>query len=819
MEIKPEIYEQPGTFYLGRTYDPVSSKLEDDLVLYDSKDLVTHGVVLGMTGSGKTGLCLAVLEEAAMDGIPIIAIDPKGDIANFLLTFPDLAGSDFEPWVNEEDARKKGQSTAEYAESQSAMWKKGLGEWGQSAERIRKLRDNVDITVFTPGSNAGIPVSIVASLEAPPAEVLEDEEIFHERVESCATSLLSLAGVEGDPMQSPEHILLANIFSHCWAKGQNLTLENLVQLAQQPPFQKVGVMTVDEFLSEKKRTDLAMKLNNLLASPSFASWLEGVPLNIQSMLYTPEGKPRVSIFSIAHLSDAQRMFFVSLLLNQTLGWMRAQSGTTSLRAMLYMDEIFGYLPPTANPPSKKPMMILLKQARAFGLGILLATQNPVDLDYKALSNIGTWWLGRLQTERDKARVLDGLEGAASSQNARFDRSDMEKLLSGLGNRIFLMNNVHEEHPVVFNVRWVMTYLRGPLGRNQIKQLMDPKRAEFANTARISSAASSRKPRAAKAATPTEDSGFLPPGGGDDDEEGAPVGSSIRPKLPDGVAEYFKADGGGTSYTPALLRSATVQFNDPKKKINGRLTVTVANEIDSAKAKVLWDKFLEIPKDLDLATLQTEPDESLAFGELPSVAQKAATYKTISKDFINWVYSNEVFELLYSPLLDAYSKFGEAVADFRVRVDQTARELRDQAVEDLRARMTKQAKAIQEKMARAQQKLETQKAQASSAKLSTVMQIGGGLLGALFGRKSSAFSSTTVNKVGSAWRESKEASAAEDEVERYDQELRDLDKQLTDEIQKIRDQYDPTALVLETVQLNPLKKNITPSAVGILWVAE
>ncbi|WP_075088113.1 ATP-binding protein [Verrucomicrobium spinosum] len=521
MEIKPEIYEQPGTFYLGRTYDPASSKLEDDLVLYDSKDLVTHGVVLGMTGSGKTGLCLAVLEEAAMDGIPIIAIDPKGDIANFLLTFPDLAGADFEPWVNEEDARKKGQSTAEYAESQSAMWKKGLGEWGQSAERIRKLRDNVDITVFTPGSSAGIPVSIIASLEAPPAEVLEDEEIFHERVESCATSLLSLAGVEGDPMQSPEHILLANIFSHCWAKGQNLTLENLVQLAQQPPFQKVGVMTVDEFLPEKKRTDLAMKLNNLLASPSFASWLEGVPLNIQSMLYTPEGKPRVSIFSIAHLSDAQRMFFVSLLLNQTLGWMRAQSGTTSLRAMLYMDEIFGYLPPTANPPSKKPMMILLKQARAFGLGILLATQNPVDLDYKALSNIGTWWLGRLQTERDKARVLDGLEGAASSQNAKFDRSDMEKLLSGLANRIFLMNNVHEEHPVVFNVRWVMTYLRGPLGRNQIKQLMDPKRAEFATTARISSSASSRNPRATRSTTPTEDSGFLPPGG-DDGEENMPV---------------------------------------------------------------------------------------------------------------------------------------------------------------------------------------------------------------------------------------------------------------------------------------------------------
>ncbi|MFZ4765470.1 MAG: ATP-binding protein [Roseimicrobium sp.] len=810
MDIKPDVYEKLGTFYLGRGYDIESKQLADDLVLYDSKDLVTHGVVLGMTGSGKTGLCLAVLEEAAMDGIPVIAIDPKGDIANLLLTFPNLEAKEFEPWVNEEDARKKELDVPAYAAAQAAMWSKGLSEWGQSAERIQKLREKVNVTVFTPGSSAGIPVSIVASLAAPSAEVLEDSEIFHERVESAANSLLSLAGVEGDPVQSPPHILLANIFTACWTKGQDVTLEALVQMVQQPPFDKIGVVAVDEFLSEKKRSEVAMKLNNLIASPSFAAWLEGVPLDIQKMLYTEEGKPRISIFSIAHLSDDQRMFFVSLLLTQTLGWMRAQSGTTSLRAMLYMDEIFGYLPPTANPPSKRPMMILLKQARAFGLGILLATQNPVDLDYKALSNIGTWWLGRLQTERDKMRVLDGLEGAASSQNAKFDRKALENLLSALGNRVFLMNNVHEDGPVVFHVRWIMSYLRGPLSRNQIKTLMDPKREEFA-------AALQAKPKrgAAKTSASDADAGFLPPGSG----EGTDSGSALRPKLPEGASEYFQNDSGSRHYVPAMLRSAVVLYSDEKKKINGRVTVTVANEIDAANAKVDWDKFLDVARDLDLATLEKEPADGATFGELPNAAQKAATWKTISKDFPNWVYANHQAELHYSPILSVYSNFGESPGDFRIRVAQTARELRDKAVEELRVKMTKEAKAIEEKAAKAMQKVEEQKAQAASAKWSTAAAIGGTLLGALFGRKSGLVSASSVSRVGTAMRESREAAAAEQEVERYREELKALDQQLEEATKKMGEQYDPSALVLETVKLTPLKKNITTTAVGIIWLGK
>ncbi|MDB6140179.1 MAG: hypothetical protein JWO94_3251, partial [Verrucomicrobiaceae bacterium] len=392
MTLSPDQYEKLGSLYLGRTYDLDARQPKDELVMYDSKDMVTHGVVLGMTGSGKTGLCLAMIEEASIDGIPTIAIDPKGDICNLLFTFPDLDGDKLKPWVNPDDARRQNQSVDEFAAAEAAKWTQGLATWGQGIDRIKKLRDSVDMAIYTPGSSAGLQVSILSSLEAPGADFMADSEMLAARIESTSSSILALCGIDVDPMQSREHILISNIIGYCWQKGQNVTLENLIRQIQQPPVSKIGVENVDTFFPEDKRHDLSGKLNNLIASPSFSAWLQGEPLDIQRMYFTPEGKPRITIFNIAHLSDAERMFFVSLLMNQILGWMRAQSGTSSLRALFYMDEIYGYLPPVANPPSKKPLMILLKQARAFGLGLLLATQNPVDLDYKALSNIGTWFL-------------------------------------------------------------------------------------------------------------------------------------------------------------------------------------------------------------------------------------------------------------------------------------------------------------------------------------------------------------------------------------------------------------------------------------------
>src|SRR4026208_1723288 len=438
-------FEKLGIFYLGK------SKANDDLLLYDSKDLVTHAVCVGMTGSGKTGLCISLLEEAAIDNIPAIIIDPKGDLCNLLLTFPNLAPQDFAPWVEE------GVDPAQQAQ----LWKEGLSKWGQDGERIKRLRDAADFRIYTPGSNAGLPVSIIKSFVAPPESIRGDNESLAERINTTVTSLLGLVGVDADPVRSREHILLSTILQQEWSNGRDLDIATLIQKVQTPPITKVGVMDLDSFFPANDRFQLAMALNNLLASPSFASWMEGEPLDIQKLLYTAAGKPRLAIFSIAHLADAERMFFVALLLNHVLGWMRTQSGTTSLRAILYMDEIFGYFPPVANPPSKLPLLTLLKQGRAFGLGVVLATQNPVALEYKGLANTGTWVIGRLQQERDKARVLEGLEGIAAGTGQKFDKQAMEQLLAGLDKRIFLLNNVHDDEPELFETRWEPADLRGP----------------------------------------------------------------------------------------------------------------------------------------------------------------------------------------------------------------------------------------------------------------------------------------------------------------------------------------------------------------------
>ena len=405
--------EKLGSFYLGRNHDLAAGETSSESILYDSMDLTTHAVCVGMTGSGKTGLCLSLLEEAGLDGIPAIAIDPKGDLGNLLLTFPNLEASDCLPWIDESVARRKELTNEAFAEKTANLWKSGLASWGQDGERIRRYRNAVDMAIYTPGSSAGLPLTILKSFNAPPQAVMDDNDALRDRVQASTSGVLALLGIDADPVRSREHILLSNVLDRAWRAGRDLDLPSLIREIQKPPFERVGVVDLETFYPAKDRLELGMQLNNLLASPSFASWLEGEPLDVQKLLYTADGKPRLSILSIAHLNDSERMFFVTILLNEILSWMRSQPGTGSLRAILYMDEVFGYFPPVANPPSKKPMLTLLKQARAYGLGCVLATQNPVDLDYKGLSNAGTWFLGRLQTERDKARVLEGLEGASA----------------------------------------------------------------------------------------------------------------------------------------------------------------------------------------------------------------------------------------------------------------------------------------------------------------------------------------------------------------------------------------------------------------------
>ena len=794
MEIETADYEKLGRFYLGRTYDLGEGALDDELLLYDSKDLVTHGVVLGMTGSGKTGLCIGLLEEAAMDGIPAIVIDPKGDISNLLLTFPGFQGADFRPWINEEDAAKKGLTPDELAGKTAALWKEGIASWGQSPERVRQFREKVDINVFTPGSKAGIPVSILSSLEVPPFEVMDDGELLGERIESTVSSLLSLVGVDADPIQSPEAVLLGAVFNHCWAAEQSLSLESLIRHLQKPPFDKVGVIDLESFMSGKERQALALRFNNLLASPGFSTWLEGPPLEIQGMLSTPEGKPRISIFSIAHLSDSERMFFVSLLLNQVLGWMRSQSGTTSLRALLYMDEIYGYLPPSANPPSKKPLLTMLKQARAFGLGVLAATQNPVDLDYKALSNMGTWFLGRLQTERDKMRVLDGLEGAAAEGGETFDRRAMEELLAGLDSRVFLMKNVHEEAPVVFHVRWVMSYLRGPLTRSQIKTLMDPKRDRFAGR-------SSSRP-----AAPANPMALSP----------APAAAekNERPVVGEGVSEHFVPFAGeaeGVTYRPALLRQATVHFSSAKAKVEGSRVVRFVNPI--LAEGIDWESDCDCG--VPLKSLGKEPRKGAGFGELPGYAMNAGNYKPVEKEFADWIYRHERVEIFYSPVFKEYSRLGEGEGDFRTRVAHKAREARDEAVETLRDKYEKKIRTKQDQRERAELAVEKEKAEASSATWQAGASVIGGLLGGLLGGRKSRGS--VVSSGSRAYKQRQDVKIAEAKVARYAEAVAELEAELQEEVAELTERYDPNKAELETLTIKPYKKDIDVECVALLWL--
>ena len=821
-----ESYEKLGVFYLGRYHDLEGRKTLPDLLLYNSNDLLTHALCVGMTGSGKTGLCFDIIEEAAIDGIPAILIDPKGDLANLLLTFPELRPSDFEPWVNPDEARKKGMAPAEFAAQQAESWKKGLASWDQDGERIRRLREAADFTIYTPGSNAGIPVSILNSFAAPPQGILDDSELLRERINTTVSGLLGLVGVEADATKSREAIFLANVIQHAWENGHDLELGSLIQEIQSPGVQRIGVMDVETFYPAKERFALATAINGLLASPGFGAWLEGEALDIQRIYYTEAGKPRVAIFSIAHLNDAERMFFVTLLLNQLLGWMRTQSGTTSLRALLYMDEIFGYFPPVANPPSKRPLLTLLKQGRAFGLGAILATQNPVDLDYKGLANIGTWFLGRLQTDRDKQRVLDGLEGAA--QGSSFDRAAMEQTLAGLGSRVFLLHNVHEEGASIFESRWAMSYLRGPMTRNQIKILMDARRAPAAGgpTRRSSAApAGARIGAAARATSPATAEGVVASGPEMEAARARAVGKSTRPTLPPAIPQYFvpgRDAGDQVVYEPTLLGAASVRFADAKTKVDVTEEVTLLAPIKDDAVPVDWAEAQEAA--VDPNDLERNPAPGGAFAELPPAASQAKNYAMWQKDFVNALHSSRKLTLFRSTVYDQISRINESEGDFRARLNQVARERRDAAVAKLRAKYAPKLAALNERVRRAEQAVQREAEQARSAKLSTALSFGSTLLGAFLGRK--ALSSTNVSKAATAMRgvgrsleQSQDVTRAGETVEAVKKQIADLDGEFQAEAAAIESGGDPATESFETVELRPTKTNIRVKLVALAWTPQ
>jgi len=780
-------FEKLGAFYLGKRYDMEAQKLTEEPVLYDSKDLTTHAAIIGMTGSGKTGLGIGILEEAALDHIPVIAIDPKGDMGNLLLTFPQLKPENFRPWINPRTALDKGQTPDEFAASQAALWKKGLGQWGQTGKRIAQLRKNADLAIYTPGSNAGLSVSVLHSFAAPEQELIDDIDLYRERVQATATGILTLLGMDADPVSSREHILISRLLDNAWKEGRGLDVPALIGEIQNPPITKVGVMNIDSFFPAKDRFSLAMALNNLLAAPGFEAWMQGTPLNAKNLLYTEDGRPRISVMAISHLDDAQRMFFVSMLLNELIGWMRAQPGTSSLRAILYMDEIFGYMPPVANPPSKKLFLTLLKQARAYGLGLVLATQNPVDLDYKGLSNTGTWFIGRLQTERDKARVMEGLEGATADN---FDKQAMERTIAGLGKRRFLLHNVHEDEPVVFNTRWVLSYLAGPLTRDHIRTLMKTAKNKIAAVAR---AVSKPKRKSAESA----------------------------PTLPPSIDQFFvHGTGEQLVYHPRLIAGGDVVYTSARYNIEDERAVLHTVEFEDGPVDIDWDN--SEPLEVSIDDLGEEGEECATYADCPAAADNTKAYTAWSKDYKRWLRQNETITLYRSKRFKLTSLPAETEGDFRARLQDAASEKRDAAIAKIRKRYATKVTTLENRLMRAEQAIAVQKQQSTKRKLDTAISFGTAILGAVLGRKKLSSSTATkmgsaIKTAGSARKEAADVERAKQTAEKVKADIAALNKELEEEVATLDTSFDAQGEELDEIVVRAKSTDIHVAVTGLAWL--
>jgi hypothetical protein len=794
-------YEKLGSFYLGKKYDLGARKLLDDLVIYDSKDLVTHALCVGMTGSGKTGLCLSLLEEAAIDGVPAICIDPKGDLGNLLLAFPDLAPSDFQEWIEPSEAARQGKSIEVIAEESANRWRKGLNDWQQDSDRIKRFRDSVDITIFTPGSNIGAPMTVLKSFDAPPPAVRQDAETMREKVSSAASGLLTLLGLDADPLNSREHILLSNIFDQAWKSGIDLSLEDLIRQIQTPPIKKIGVIDLESFFPTGDRMKLAMSLNNLLASPAFAGWLEGQSLDIKSLLYTADGKPRLSIISIAHLNDSERMFFVTIFLGELLSWMRSQPGTGSLRALFYMDEVYGYFPPSAKPPSKPPMLTLLKQARAFGLGIVLATQNPVDLDYKGLSNMGTWFLGRLQTQRDKDRVLDGLEGASLQQGAAFDRGEMERSLSSLGNRVFLMNNVHDDSPTIFQSRWALSFLRGPLSRDQISRLMADKKTLAASQSPIRARATTDGPAGSKEST-------------------------VRPIVPADITERFllptKIAGAKNRvvYRPAVLAQASIHFVKSTASVDYWQDIQRMVHIQGEVPDPLWEDSDTVEP--DALQLSNQPEDAFAFAELPPELSSSKNFNAWDKSLKDYVFRHIQCTVYSCKAIKKTTPPGVDETDARIELAHAAKEARDESIEKLKGKYATKLRSLQTRLLAAQQRLDKEKEAAKSKQMEGIFNIGTTILGALLGNKIAtkgnvSKAATAVKGLGKATTQQGDVMRAQETLEELMSAKNEIENQCQEEIDSITSQFSVENLALEAVDIPIRKADTKVKLLALVWV--
>jgi hypothetical protein len=797
-------------FFIGRSYDLKNGELLEEPVLYDPDDLTTHGVVVGMTGSGKTGLCVDILEEAALQGVPALIIDPKGDIANLLLHFPALEAGDFEPWVDPDQARREEISLSDLAERTAKLWRDGLAKWGLDGQRIQQVQDSVEYAVYSPGSQAGIPVSILTSLEAPGLDWEMNQEAIREKISSTVTALLGLVGIEADPVQSREHILMANLFERTWQDGKDMDLTTLIQQIQNPPIKKLGALDLDKFYPQEDRFDLAMRLNNLLASPSFQAWVEGEALDIERILWTADGKPRHSVFYLAHLPDSERMFFVTLLLTAVEAWMRAQAGSPSLRALIYFDEVYGFLPPVAVPPSKPPLLRLLKQARAFGLGLLLTTQNPVDLDYKALSNTGTWFIGKLQTEQDKQRLLDGLETVEGGDQG-LPIKTIDKYISALDKRVFLLNNVHERAPVIFHTRWAMAYLKGPITRTQLPELNRKFGALGPATHKVQ-AESSTEATGGKA---WEDSIETPPAvPGELGQFFLPNDLTVSSGLKAAQLDAEGVDVLGLIYKPSLLVQTVVRYIDRKTDLDETQKVAAIVEELDKQAFVRWDDWRTEPVDSSAFDRKSAPEAR--FMMLEGAFDDAKTLRGLESDFSDYVYNEAGLQLLANEELDLVAEPGTSREQFEAECERKASEAREQEIEDLREGYEKKIDKIRDRITKEERELAEDQSELSSRKMEELATHAENILGLFTGSRSRRRVSSSLTKRRMTTKAKADVEESLDVIDDLKQELVELEDELRGEIEEIEDRWDEISGKIDKTVINPYKKNIRVELFGIAW---
>lgn len=803
-----------GELYLGADFDPVGRQVLDAPVYVDSSDLVTHGVCIGMTGSGKTGLCVSLLEECALNDIPALVIDPKGDLTNLALVFPQLDAGSFRPWVNEENARRKGIEPDAYAAAEAQKWREGLAGWGITPEHLARYRERVDVTLLTPGSTAGTPVNVLSSFDAPANASDMDPELLREQIAGTVSALLGLLGVASPTSQDREHILLATLLEHRWLSGAQTTLTDLIHLIQAPPIQKLGALDLDTFYPPDDRRKFAFQLNALVASPSFQSWLDGEPLDIASLLRAPDGRPRLAVCTLSHLGDAERMFFIALLLSQFVSWMRRQPGTSNLKALLYFDEIFGYLPPhPKNPPSKHQLMTILKQGRATGTSAMLVTQNPVDLDYKALSNCGLWLLGKLQTDQDKARILDGLSGAIDEAGDTGDRNTLDRMLASLGARVFLLHNIHAGAPRLMHSRWAMSYLAGPMTRAQIRQLTQNQKSAAAGQP------------AAAAEEPDTLNDFL---GTANADPALPDGTSllnVPPAPPKGLSRRFAADArAGATCAASIYALADVVFRERGGGVATRTAALVIPQERLTSPDLSWRNADFIA---DLGPTTTQAPDNGRFRPLPAAAS-LETFKSLGATLVPHIVENFSIDSYTCPALGLESHLGESREDFGKRVSEVV--FAEVAEREAKLRETAE-KAIAREQARIDREtaeLERDREMAATRRgeemMSTLTTIGSTLLSILGARRKSS----AVGKVGTAMRRvtskrgmTKRAEMAVKESEQAiaaaQSAIEGIRQKLDADIAAVKSELEAAASSIEVVPLRPAKSNVTVREIGYLWI--